>query len=218
MEWSNTEIERYSRHLLLEEVGWEGVGRIRRGRVLLVGDVEPTALRYLAAAGVAHLALARPSGRLIAAASEIAGEGEIEILTSTLDPAQVDGYDAVALGGTGRAEVAPAWLAAHRPAVVAATTAVAAAVTTLTGDSGCPACIDLPPELPPAGPVAEALHGIAGTVVATEILKLLARVTPPLAGEILVVEANGRIDRRPLTRKPGCPICGGPPPPVLPAP
>ncbi len=208
MEWSNTEIDRYSRHLLLEEIGWEGGARIRRGRLLLVGDVEPTTLRYLTAAGVAHLALTRPSGRLAAAAGAVEGEGEIALLTGPLDPAQVDGYDAVAIGGAGRAAVAAAWHASHRPAVVAATGATAAAVTTLTGDHGCPACIDLGPELPPAGPVAEALHGITATLVATEMLKLLAGGTPPLVGELLVVENDGRLDRRPLNRKPGCPICG----------
>ncbi len=207
MAWSDTEIDRYSRHLLLEEVGWEGVARIREGRVLLVGDVEPTALRYLAAAGVAHLALARPSGRLVSAADAMEGEGKIEFLAAPLSAELVNGNDALVVGGHRRAEVAAAWHASHRPVVVVVTTPAAVVVTTLLGNDGCPACIDVGRGRPPAGPLAPMLHGIAGALVATEILKLLAGVTPPLHGELLVAETNGRIARRPLTRHTPCPVC-----------
>jgi adenylyltransferase/sulfurtransferase len=59
VELSNDEIKRYSRHLIMPEVGMEGQRRLKAGRVLLVGTGglgSPLGM-YLAAAGVGRIGL-----------------------------------------------------------------------------------------------------------------------------------------------------------------
>jgi adenylyltransferase/sulfurtransferase len=56
---SNDEIRRYSRHLIMPEVGMVGQKKLKQGRVLLIGTGglgSPLSL-YLAAAGVGHIGL-----------------------------------------------------------------------------------------------------------------------------------------------------------------
>jgi adenylyltransferase/sulfurtransferase len=59
MELTNEEIERYSRHLLLPEIGMEGQVKLKSSSVLLIGAGglgSPLAL-YLAAAGIGHIGI-----------------------------------------------------------------------------------------------------------------------------------------------------------------
>ena len=61
-DFTTAELTRYSRHLLIPEVGLEGQGRLKRGSVLLIGTggLGSPAAMYLAAAGVGRLGLADP--------------------------------------------------------------------------------------------------------------------------------------------------------------
>ncbi len=58
-EWTDDEITRYSRHILLAEVGGTGQAKLRAARVLLVGagGLGSPLLLYLAAAGVGTIGL-----------------------------------------------------------------------------------------------------------------------------------------------------------------
>ena len=58
--FTEEEIKRYSRHIILPEVGGEGQKRIREGRILVIGagGLGAPALYYLAAAGIGTLGVA----------------------------------------------------------------------------------------------------------------------------------------------------------------
>ena len=61
-EFTNNEIMRYSRHLLLDKVGVSGQSKLNKARVLIIGigGLGNPAAQYLAAAGVGHIGLLDP--------------------------------------------------------------------------------------------------------------------------------------------------------------
>jgi molybdopterin/thiamine biosynthesis adenylyltransferase len=59
MNFSNEQIERYSRHILLQDIGVEGQEKINNGKVLVIGagGLGAPVLLYLAAAGVGEIGI-----------------------------------------------------------------------------------------------------------------------------------------------------------------
>lgn len=59
MSFSDAELERYARHIVLPEIGGAGQAALKASRVLVVGagGIGSPALQYLAAAGVGHITI-----------------------------------------------------------------------------------------------------------------------------------------------------------------
>lgn len=59
MSFSDEELERYARHIVLREIGGAGQRRLKAARILVIGagGIGSPAIQYLAAAGIGHLAV-----------------------------------------------------------------------------------------------------------------------------------------------------------------
>jgi len=91
--FSEDEIDRYARHLVLSEIGGPGQQRLKAARVLIVGmgGVGGPAALYLAAAGLGHLTLVDPDTvalsnlqRQIQFATGDVGASKVEVSASRL--------------------------------------------------------------------------------------------------------------------------------------
>jgi len=177
-QFSEDEVERYARHLILSEVGGPGQQKLARARVLIVGagGVGGPAALYLAAAGVGTLGLVdadvvslsnlqrqiqfatadigRP--KVEAAAERLAGinphvvvQTHAEMLTAETAPRLIAGYDLV-LDGT---DDFPARFAVNAACVAAGIPLVSGALGRWDGQvavfEGRPCYQCLVPETPP---------------------------------------------------------------------
>lgn len=113
-----------------------------------------------------------------------------------------------------RRTLAAAALAAGIPLVHGAVAAFEGTVCVF-GPAGrpCLGCLDPRAAADPAGPtpVLGAAVGVVGSLMATEAIRLLARIGPPRFGDLLLVDLERRaFDRVAVEPLPGCALCGGP--------
>jgi adenylyltransferase/sulfurtransferase len=230
---SSEELGRYSRHLLLPELGTAGQRRIKAARVLCLGAGglgSPAAL-YLAAAGVGTIGLVdfdRVDISNLEAARERLQEANqnVEVVAHecrfTSENAQevIAPYDVIIDGS----DNFPTRYLSNDVCVFAGKPNIYGSVFRFEGQAsifaphlGGPCYRCLFPEPPPPGAApscAEAgvlgvLPGIIGLVQATEALKLIVGEGEPLIGRLLHFDAlKMKFREFKLRRDPECPVCG----------
>src|SRR6266545_3716374 len=216
-ELSREEVARYSRHLIIPDVGVDGQKRLKNAKVLVVGagGLGSPALLYLAAAGVGTLGVVDfdvvDESNLHQ--THLSSENALEIFS---------GYDLI-LDGTDN--FATRYLV-NDAAVLLGKPYVWGSIYRFDGQASvfwagppahgpCYRC--LYPEPPPPGMVPSCAEGgvlgvlcaSIGSIQVTEAIKLLTGIGEPLLGRLMVYDALEMAYRQIKVRKdPNCAICG----------
>lgn len=240
---------RYSRHILLEEFGIDGQGRVSASHALVIGagGLGSPVLLYLAAAGVGRITLVDDDEldltnlqRQVAHTTARVGMAKVDSAAEAMRAINPDiSIDTHKLRAND--ELLAQWVAAadvvidcsdnfstrhavNRACVAHARPLVAGAAIRFDGQlsvydtrdptSPCYACV-FPPDaefeetrcavLGVFAPVV----GTIGTLQASEALKLLAGISPSMAGSLLMFDGRRTaFDTLCVARDPGCSVCG----------
>jgi len=219
MDLSDPQIERYSRQILLREVGGDGQAKILAARVLVAGEgpALPVAALYLAAAGIGTIGLAGAAGDERLAGEIHALNPEVRVSRhsgESLSREVIAGYDLLVDASPGndlRDRL-------NRSAVATGATVITGAcggdhgfvaVIHPAGEGGCLACAEWPPLEHAVTPLTPALAGAVGTLLATEALKAITGIGDLLTGRMLCIDARASdYATQVVARRPSCPVCG----------
>lgn len=190
-------IERYSRQLILAEVGPRGQERLLAARVAVVGTgvAAERVVAYLAAAGVGWIACAPELAACVDPATR-------DVMVASVADAERDGVDAAVVVSetiAGAADGVASWQPSGAPTFWIA--AGRAGATT-----PCPRCATSATAATPApGELAAVRDMLLATVVATETVKTLLAIGTTLRGRVLAYDpANASITTEEVTSQPGC--------------
>jgi adenylyltransferase/sulfurtransferase len=224
MDLNDARIERYSRQIILPQIGGRGQQRLLETTVSVVGDgpLAMTAAHYLTAAGV---------GRLELWAATASGVGALDAVRPDLmafnpDPTiQVRLFDAetatvsptaVFLSGdattTVLASVNQAALSQRVP-LVAGSVSGGAKLAVYAGHQPewpCAQCDAEPPVYSEAMTSADARSGLIGSLMALEAIKLCLALPDAQIGSAVHFDAETlRISVRPIGKRADCRACAG---------
>jgi len=235
--FSEREVERYARHLVLREVGGQGQQALARASVAIVGagGLGAPAALYLAAAGVGQLTLIDPDvvdlsnlQRQVLFDTADVGAAKVEAAArrlAALNPhvtidaqrARLEADNAVGLlagcdlvlDGTDNFATR---FDVNAACVAAGVPLVSGAIGRWTGQvgvfAGRPCYRCLAPEIPPDAETCVAV-GVIGSMMALEAIKLIARAGDSLTGRLLIYDALAAETRTvTLVADPHCPVCG----------
>src|SRR5215471_348656 len=227
---SKDEILRYSRHLIIPEVGIEGQKKLKAAKVLLVGTGglgAPLGL-YLAAAGIGKIGLVdfdvvdfTNLQRQVIHSTQDVGRNKIDSAAEkmlAINPHLQIVKHEVALTSENALEILKDYdyVLLGKPNVYGSIFRFEGQSTVFATEGGpCYRC--LYPEPPPPGLVPSCaeggvlgiLPGTIGLIQATETVKLILGIGEPLIGRLLLYDALGmRFRELKLRKNPECPICG----------
>ena len=229
----STQLDRYSRHIIMEEVGPDGQARLLESRALVVGagGLGAPVIQYLAAAGVGELTIVDDDvversnlQRQVIHADADVGEPKVasaSAFVERLNPELIDGHDVVVdCTDTFRTRyvINDAARLAGVPVVHGAIYKFEGQATTLVPEGPCYRCLF--PEAPEPGTVPDCattgvlgvLPGTLGCIQATEAVKLLLETGEPLVGRLLFYDAmDTTVETVPYQKNPACPVCGDDP-------
>jgi molybdopterin-synthase adenylyltransferase len=202
MPLSDEQIERYSRQLILPEIGPGGQERLAAARVAVVGDgvAAERVVAYLAAAGVGHIATAP------ALQTFVDGQ-QPDVTLARLDDAADQAFDAVVVVASD-ADRAVTMLAARRGRAAAAFWIADGAAG---GVPPCPVCAAAALSAPAPHELVAVRDMLVGTVVATELVKSLLGIGTPLRGRRLSYDPKtATVIVHDVTARPTCNCAGTP--------
>ena len=202
------EVKRYSRHLIIPDVGMAGQKRLKNAKVLVVGagGLGSPALLYLAAAGVGTLGIvdfdtvdeSNLQRQIIHGVSDV-NKSKAESARESI--AEINPYVTVVL---------------HKPYVWGSIYRFDGQASVFWADYGpCYRC--LYPEPPPPGMVPSCAEGgvlgvlcaSIGSIQVNEAIKLIAGIGEPLAGRLMIYDALEMSYRTVRVQKdPECAVCG----------
>ena len=189
MAFTNEQMERYSRHIILQEVGVKGQKKLLNGKVLIIGagGLGAPAAMYLAAAGVGTIG--------------IVDADEVDL--SNLQRQIIHGTADVGKAKVKSADNFPAKFLINDACVMAKTPLSHAGIirfkgqlmTYVPGEGPCYRCVfkdpppkDAVPTCKQAG-VIGAMGGVIGSLQAMEAIKYLIGVGDLLTGKLLTYDA-----------------------------
>lgn len=246
---SDTELDRYARHIVLREVGGAGQKRLRNARVLVVGagGLGSPVLQYLTAAGVGTIGVIDDDvvGLSNLQRQVLYGEDDLGVpkvfaaqkrlkdlnpyvtvlpfhrrLTDDIARDLIADFDLVVDGTdsfASRPMINVACVVAGVPMVWGAISQWEGQVSIFdpARDAPCFNCIfpkppadGLAPSCAESG-VMGALPGVIGSMLATEVIKLITGAGMALRGQMLIYDALESQNRNiRLKRDPACQVCG----------
>jgi adenylyltransferase/sulfurtransferase len=221
MKLTDDNILRYSRNILIQEIGPEGQEKILGSSALVVGagGLGSPALLYLVAASVGRRKVESAGESIRAIRSDVVWDEHGAALTAENAVQLFRQYDVVIDGSDNfptKYLCSDSSVLTGVPLVHAGVLRFGGQMTTIVPGAGpCLRCMI--PEIPPrrdAPTCAEsgilgAVAGIVGSWQAVEAIKILAGSGEPLMGRLLTVDTlAGTVSVHAVSRDPQCPACG----------